>query len=136
MFQQRASLAGAVRIDGLAAPVDVLDHAIAVDHEGRALGQPDDRHQDAVVPRDGLVLVAQEGKLEAELFRKGSVLGPVVDADPDDLGAGLLELGDISLIRRELLGSARGRRFDVKRQNHALLPAEVAQLHRRAVLVG
>ena len=135
VLEQAAGGARAFRVDGVAAPVDMLDDAVAVDNESGAVGQPHDRDQNAVVPRDGLLLVAQEGKLQAQLLRKGFVLGPVVDADPDDLGARLLEFGDISLIRRKLLGSTWGEGLDVKRQHDRLLAAKVAELHGRAALV-
>ena len=135
MPEQAASLPSAVGVGGLSALVDVLDHAFFVDHKGRAPGEPDDRHQDAVLSRNGLPLVTQDGEPDSELLREGLVPGRAVDADSDHLRSRLLEPGDISLIRLELSGSTRCERPDVEGQHHAFLAAKVAQLHGGAMLV-
>ena len=135
MFEQAASLPSTVGVGGLSASVDVPDRAVLVDHEGGALGEPDDRHQDAVLPRNGLPLVTQDRKRDAERFGEGLVPGLAVHADSDHLRSRLLEPGDISLIRLELSGSTRCERPDVEGQHNASLAAKVAQLHGGAMLV-
>jgi hypothetical protein len=52
------------------------------------------------------------------------------------LRAGLLEFGDISLIRLELLGSAPGEGEYVESQYDVFLPKEIAQLYLLAGLIG
>jgi len=43
VLEQAAGGARALGVDGVAAPVDMLDDAVAVDNESCALGQPDER---------------------------------------------------------------------------------------------
>ena len=128
----------AIKSRGVAAQftlTNVLDHAFFVDHKGRALGEPDDGYQDAVLQRNGLPLVTQDGERDAERFGESLVPGRAVNADSDHLRFGLLEPGDISLIRLELSGSTRCERPDVEGQHNTFLAAKVAQLHGGAVLV-
>ena len=135
MPEQAASLPSTGGVGGLSASVDVPDHAFFVDHEGGALGEPDDRHQNAVLPRNSFPLVAQDGERDAERLGESLVPGRAVDADSDHLRSRLPEPGDISLIRLELSGSTRCERPDVEGQHHALLTAKAAQLHGGAILV-
>jgi hypothetical protein len=52
------------------------------------------------------------------------------------LRARLLEFGDISLIRHQLLPSGGSEGLDVEGQHHALLPQEVMQPNLGAALVN
>jgi hypothetical protein len=47
----------------------------------------------------------------------------------------LLELGDISLIRQQLLPSSRSEGADVESQHHRLLAAEIAETNDAAILI-
>ena len=69
--------------------------------------------------------------LGEDLVRRGTV-----HADPEHLCAVIFELGDISLIRLELLRSTAGKGEHVERQHHVLLARKIAELHLLAVLVG
>src|SRR5437867_6656090 len=135
MPEQAASLPSSVGVGGFSPLVDVPDHAFFVDHKGRALGEPDDRHQDAVLPRNGLPLLTEDGERNTEVFLEGLVPGRAVDTDSDHLRSRLLEPGDISLIRLELSGSTQFEGPDVEGQHNASLAAKVAQLHGGAMLV-
>jgi hypothetical protein len=135
MFEQAAGLEGSARVDGVAPLGDLPDDALLVDHERVAVRKTDERDEDVVQTRNGLVFIAEDGELHAQRFGEGLVLGAVVYADADDLRARLLEFGDISLIRPKFLRSAAGESFDVKSQYQALLAVEIAEANRLTVLV-
>src|SRR5438094_9724776 len=105
MPEQAASLPSTGGVGGLSASVDVPDHAFFVDHKGRALGEPDNRHQDAVLPRNGLPILSDDRKRDAERFGERLVPGRAVDTDSDHLRSRLLEPGAIPLMRLEVSGS-------------------------------
>lgn len=135
MFRQATNPQGVLGLDRLAAYLNAPDDAFLVDDVGRALGEPNERHQNTVLSRDCLVCVAQDGKPYAEFLSKSSVLGCAVHADPDKLRACGFEFGNISLIRSQLLLSSGSEGFNIKSQHHILLAAKVAQLHKGTILV-
>src|SRR5262249_7015804 len=76
---------------------------------GRAIGEP-----------DLLVGVAQEGEIEAELFRELTIRLDVVEADAEDLHV-LFRVVGLEVAERAALGRAAGRvRHRVEPQKHAL----------------
>jgi hypothetical protein len=110
MFQQATRGTGAAGVDGVPAYVDVLDDAFLVNHERRAVGELLLLIEDTVLFGDRSLEVAQERKVDAFLLGKGRVGGKTIYTNAQHLRAGLLELGDISLICLEFLGSAAGER--------------------------
>jgi len=68
VLEQAAGRLCAGRINGLAILVNVLDHAILVNNEGRAVGEVVFFVQDAVILGDRPLEVAQERELEAVLL--------------------------------------------------------------------
>jgi len=85
MPDHAACLLRARGVGGHAALLDLLDDAFFVDDESRASGEPDERHQHSVAPRDGFSLVSEDGKLDAKLFGECLVPRAAVDADADHL---------------------------------------------------
>ncbi len=135
MLEQSAGLVRAARVDRIFPFFDVLDDAVFVNHESRAVREPVFLVQNTVLLRGRPLEVTEEGKCQAFLLRKGSVGWKTVHADAQDLCAGFLEFGDIRLIRLELPRSASGKGQDIKCQHHILLSQKVAQLYILAVLV-
>ena len=136
VFEQTAHGVCAARVDGRGILFEVLDDAFLVHDKRRPISEAVLFVQDAVLLGNGPLKVAQEWEAEAFLFGKRFVGGRAVHADAEDLRAGLLEFGDISLIRLQLLRSAAGERQNVERQDHVLLSVKVAQLDRPTILVG
>jgi hypothetical protein len=87
------------RIDSRRILLDVLDDALLVHHERRAVGETVFLVQDAVFDGDFALEVTEQREVHADLFREGFVGRGTVDADAQNLRVGLLEFGDISLIR-------------------------------------
>jgi hypothetical protein len=106
MLEHATRGTGAARVDGVLTHVDMLDDTLLVDDKRGAIGKLLLLVQNAILFGDGSLEIAEEGEHEAFLLGKGGVGGSTIDADSQHLGAILLELGDISLIRLELLGSA------------------------------
>ena len=80
MLKQAAAGHGFRRVDRVLAHVDVLNHALLVDNEGRALSQfiarPTDLFKTNRDPKrleDLEVRIAQERKVDIELLCEGSV---------------------------------------------------------------
>lgn len=99
MLQHVASSAGATGVNGVFIHVDMLDDSLLVDHEGGSVGHWKLGIQNAVVRRDFSSEIAQQRKVNADLFGEGSVGGRTVNADAENLRAIGFEFGDISLIR-------------------------------------
>src|SRR5215831_5973150 len=136
MLQQAARGTGPTRVDGILAHIDMLDSAFLIDDERGAVGKLLFFVEDAILLGDRSLEVAQEREIDSLLFGKRRVGGRAVDADAQHLGSGLLEFGDISLIRLELLGSATGECQNVESQHDIFLSQKIAQLHLLAGLVG
>jgi len=88
-----------VRIERFLLFVDMLDNALLVDHESRAIREAVLRVKDTVVLGDRPLKITEQGKLYANLISIDPIGKLAVDADSKNLGPGLLEFGDISLIR-------------------------------------
>jgi len=106
VFQHAACGSGPARVDGILTHVDMLDDSVFVDDKRGAVGEFLLLVQDPILFGDRSLEVTEERECEAFLLGKGSVGGSTIHADAQHLGTILLELGDISLIRLEFLGSA------------------------------
>ena len=135
VLEQTAHRVRARRIDGRRVLFDVLDDTFFIHHERRAVGETVLLVQDAVFHGNFALEIAQQREVHADLFREGLIGGGTVHADAEDLRVGLLEFGDISLIRLQLLRSTAGERQNVERQHDVLLAQKVAKLDDLAVLV-
>ncbi len=135
MLEQTASLKSAAWIDGGAILFDVLDDALLIDHKGRAIGESALLVEDAVILRYLSLKIAQQRKIQPFLLGKRRVGKLAVHTDAQDLSAGFLEFGDISLIRLQLLGSPSSEGQDIKSQHDTFLSLKFAQLHLVAALV-
>ncbi len=92
--------------------------------------------EDTVGLRSHVRVVAQEGKGYTDLFGKTLVGRRTVDADAENLRPRFLKIGDTILVRLEFFGSSGGVSENKERQHHLLPPAEIAELHGLAVLIG
>ena len=95
----------AARVNGGRILVDVPDDAFLVHHERGAIGEAALFVEDSVLLGDGSFEVAKERVSDLKLLGILFVGKPAVNADAENLSVGLLEFGDISLIRLELLRS-------------------------------
>lgn len=77
----------------------MLNDSLLVDHKGGSVGHWKLGIQNAVVRRDFASEIAQQRKVNPDLFGEGSVGGRTVNADAQNLCAVGFEFGDISLIR-------------------------------------
>lgn len=135
VLDQGARLRGLFGVSRFAAFLDFANDALAVDHKGHPLGNSDQGVEDTVLLRHRLRFVAEHREGDAELGGECLIALRRVYADADNLRAGLLEFGDISLIRLKLLPSPWREGPDVERQHHGPLPAKVAEAHGMAALV-
>lgn len=99
MLQHIAGGASATRVNRVLIHVDMLDDSLLVDHEGGSIGDRKLGIQNAVVRRDFASEIAQQRKVNTDLFGEGSVGGRTVNADAQNLRAIGFKFGDISLIR-------------------------------------
>ena len=99
VLEQTARRMRAGRVDGCRILLDVLDDPFLIHHKRCAVGETVFLVQDAVFQGDFALEIAEQRKVHANLFREGLVGWGTVDADAEDLRVGLLEFGDISLIR-------------------------------------
>ena len=120
---------GAARIDGRIPNFYMLDNPVLIDHKCRPVGKTLLFIQDAVLFGNRTLEVTEEGEPEPLLLRKRSVRRRAVNADAQDLCVALLEFGDISLIRLQLLRSPPSESQNVKCQDHVFLPEIVAELY-------
>jgi hypothetical protein len=108
--------------------VDVPDDAFLVHYKRGAVGEAAFFVEDPVLLGDGSLEIAEEWVSDLKLLGILLVGKPAVDTDAENLSVGLLEFGDISLIRLELLRSTTCKRQNVKRQDDVPLPPEFAEL--------
>jgi len=110
----------------LLAAVNVADYALGVDHECGSFGDAQEAEH-AVLPGDFLFRITQQGKSKAQLLREAAVGFSLVDADPQNLGAGLFEIGKTILVCRQFLRSTRRVRINKESQDDAALPPEITE---------
>ena len=127
---------GALGVDGIATFDDFTNDSIAADDERDAVGEQACEVQNSVGLGRGFLRIAQEGEGRANLAGELLIPRRAVHADADYLRAGLLEFGDISLIRLHLAASARSRGAEVESQNHNFPAAKLAQLDDFPILIG
>jgi|GEM_PF-7118574 len=127
LADQPTHLVSARGVDSCATLDDLTDDALAIDHEGDAVGIAEDGDKDAVLAGDGFWLVAEYGKRDPEGFGEGFVLFAAIDADAEHLCPRGFELGDISLIRLQLARSAGRPGLDVEGQDDILLATEITE---------
>jgi hypothetical protein len=118
---RRARLHGSIRVQGLSLLVDVLNYPVFADDEGRAIRKSMLLVQNSVLFADLPLKVAEQRESHSNLLGKCTVCGYAIDADSEHLRAGLLEFGDISLIRLQLLRSAGSEGQNVKGEHNVLL---------------
>ena len=111
----------AARVNGRLADLDMLDHAVFVDHECGAVRKALLFVQNAVVLGYRPLEVAEKREVKIFLLRKRGVGRRTIHTDAENLRVGLLEFGDISLIRLQFLRSATGEGQYIKGQYHVLL---------------
>ena len=116
--------------------VDVADDSVLVDHERNSIGEQAREVENSVRLGDLLFGIAQQRKGRAGFGREFPVPFLAVNADSQHLGAGGFELGDISLIRLDLLRSTGSRGAQVESQDDGFLPPEVLKRDHVALLVG
>ena len=106
MFKQTAGLVRAARVKCILTFIDVPDDAVFVHHQRCPVREPLLLVQNTVFLRNLSLEITKQRKINSFLLRESFVRSGAVNANPQDLGAGFLELGDISLIRLQLLRSA------------------------------
>ena len=134
MLEQAAAGDGFRRINRVLAEVDVLNHALLVDNEGRALSQlvarsPDlfkaNRHPKLF--EDLQICIAQERKVNVELLREGSVRRRAVTTYAENYRVGRIQLWPISLIGFEFGASSLCKGEHVEDEDNVLLASKVAE---------
>ena len=128
VLQHIASGARAARINGVL-DVDVLNDSLPVNHKSGAIRDTFFLVIYPVILGNVSLEIAQEWKLDSDLFGESFVGGRTVYAHSQDLRAIRFEFGDISLIRLELFGSTTGESENIKRQHHIFLAQIIGQLH-------
>ena len=113
----------------------MLDHSILADHKSNSVGKQAREIEDAVSLGGRLFGVAEEREGGADFGGEHPVRLRLVDAYSEHLRVGRRELGNISLIRLEFFRSTWRACLDVKGQDDGLLPPEVAEPYRFAILV-
>ncbi len=126
MLEHVASFNNSGRIDSHVSFVNVPDDAFFIDQEGGAISKALLLVVDAIVFNDGAFEIAENGKCNSELFCEFAVGGNAVDTHSEDLSLIRFELGDISLIRLQLLRSTTGKGEHIDRQYDIFLTFEIA----------
>jgi len=114
------------RIDRHVSFVNVPDDAFFIDQEGGAISKALLLVEDAIVFNYSAFEIAENGKCNSELFCEFAVGGNAVDTHSEDLSLIRFELGDISLIRLQLLRSTTGKGEHIDRQYDIFLTFEIA----------
>ena len=94
-----ARLVGTRWINRRSPLLDVSDDSVFVDDESSATANESLLIEDAIGFDHLSFDVAEQGKGHSDVFFKALVGSKAVNTDADDLCIGLLEIGDISLIR-------------------------------------
>jgi hypothetical protein len=128
---------GGVGIDGAVAFFDMADDAFFVDDDVGALGPLVGlvlnvvALQDAVGGEHLVVHVAEERKIDVNLFGEGGIGGGTVHANAENCGIRSVDLtrGDSSLDRLKLFRSTTSKGQDVHGEKDILLAMKVAELY-------
>ena len=116
------------RIDRDVSFVNLPNDAFFIDQEGGAISKALFLVEDAIVFNDSTFEIAENRKCNSELFCEFAVGGNAVDTHSEGLSLIAFELGDISLIRLQLLRSTPGEGQYVNRKYDVFLAFEIAQL--------
>jgi hypothetical protein len=81
-----------------------------------------------------MIHIAEERKRDADLLGECGVGGGTVYADAEDYGVASFELGHISLIGLQFLGSTARECQNVKGQDDGFLAAKITELHRFPII--
>ena len=116
------------RIDGPAAFGDLLNTALLIDDEGRAIGKLGFVIEDAVLLEDFTLHVTQQREFHADLIGEFGVGRNGVDADAQHRRIIEVDLAsvDTSLVSLEFLRSTTGEGENEERQDDVLLAAVIA----------
>jgi len=98
LLQTGALQLGAARINGIRTLLDIAHNSIFIHDESGAQRNASFFVEDSVLRADRLAEIAEQGKRQAEVFRKALIAGSRVHADSQDLSIGVVEMCDISLI--------------------------------------
>jgi hypothetical protein len=135
-LKRAARLISARRINRRSPLLNVPDNSFLVDDERRAAADKPFLIEDAV-GFDRLSLdVAEQREGHSYIFLETFVSGVAVNTDADDLRISFLEVGDISLIRLQLLRSTAGKSQHVEGERDVLLSPKVAELDGLPVGIG
>lgn len=139
MAEASANRDSSIRIYRVATLLDVLNDALLVDHERRALneivldalaGKLIEGLHDPVPRRDLAIHIAQQGKGDSDLLRESRIRSRAVETDAENHRIIFRELGQISLIGLKFLRSTGSKGENVEGQHYVLLAPIVAQLDR------
>jgi hypothetical protein len=103
----------------------VPDDAVFINGEGGARAVASLFIKDAVVFNYLPLEIAEQGESHADVFLEAFVGRVAVHANSQNLCIALLEVGDISLIRLQLLRSTTGESQHVEGEHHILLATEI-----------
>jgi hypothetical protein len=105
----------------------VADDALFVNNEGRAASNEPLLVEDTVSLHHLALEVAQKRESHPNIFLEPLIGRVAVNTDAQDLRVALLEIGDISLIRLQLLSSTTREGEHVKGQGDVLLTTEIRE---------
>ena len=113
----------------------MADDAVFINHEGDAVGKEAGEAKDSIRLGNLLLGVAQKREARPGFFGELAVPILTVETDAQHLRARSLKLGDITLIRLDLLRSTGRGGANVKGQDNGFLPTEVREFDHLAVLI-
>lgn len=124
---------GGRRVDGRCVEIDVLNHAVFVNHERGAsrkfhfICSQGERLHDSVLLQNGAVHIAQQRKGDTDLLCKCCVGWRAVDTDAENYRITCFDLGQIRLIGLEFLGSTTCESENVEGEDDVLLASKTVQ---------
>ena len=113
----------------------MLNDALFVNYEGRAVGRTPFRVQYSIERRNLAFEIAQQGIGDFQVFRITLVCISAVDADSQHRSSDILEFGDISLIRLQFLRSTARESKNVESQHDVVFLAKIGELRLVALVV-
>jgi hypothetical protein len=123
------------RVDGVLSEVHVLNDPLLVDDERRTLSQLVTRatdlfetHGHAILPEHLETGIAQEGKVNVDLFREGRVRCGAITTNAKNHRVIRIQLGPINLIGFEFAASGVGKGKHIKNEDDVLLTSKIAEL--------
>ena len=114
LSRQRTGLKGTGGIKGIGTLVNVANNALFIDHEGHTVGKEASETENPIGLGHLFIGVTQQRETRAGFLSKLAVPILAVETNPQHLCARSLKLGDITLIRLDLLRSTRCRGANIK----------------------